>query len=57
MSRTRVQSQGDLGPVRFSAIAGLRARLTHLDLMDWVVLLLLALGIWVAFYTTSLRHP
>ena len=35
----------------------LRARITNLDFMDWIVILLLLIGIGVAIYTNSLRHP
>jgi hypothetical protein len=57
MSKTALSSQKDSKEVRLSAISGLRARLATLDTMDWSVILLVIIGLAIAIYTTSLRHP
>jgi hypothetical protein len=36
---------------------GLENTDAQLTPMDWVAILIFLVGIWIAIYTTSLRHP
>lgn len=57
MSRIAPRFPGDLALMRVAPTSDLKTRLRNLDWMDWLVILIVITGIWVAFYTTSLRHP
>jgi hypothetical protein len=57
MSKTVLSSQQDSKTGLSSAILGLRARLANLEPMDWAVIVLIIMGLAIAIYTTSLRHP
>jgi hypothetical protein len=57
MSRKAAQSPKDSGPVQLSSMLGLKTRLTHLGLLDWVGILIVIVGIALALYLQTLRHP
>jgi hypothetical protein len=57
MNKTAVPFQSGSKVKQLAATAGLRTRLTHLSLMDWVAIVTLLVGVWIAVYTTSMRHP
>jgi hypothetical protein len=57
MNKTGLLCQRGLGIVQIAATSGWRTRLRNLSFMDWAAILVFFAGVWIAFYTTSLRHP
>jgi hypothetical protein len=57
MNKTELSSRRDSTATPTSAISDLRARLATLGPLDWTVILLIIMGLVIAIYTTSLRHP
>ncbi len=45
------------GSMQSVATSGWKTRLRNLTPMDWVAIVIFLIGVWIAIYTASLRHP
>jgi len=57
MSRITRRFLRGSGSMPLVSTSGWKTRLKNLEWLDWVVIVILVVGVWVAIYTASLRHP